>query len=175
MTERANTLGSSGQSDGGTSARVFGSFISWMQERTARVFLIATANDVSRLPPELLRKGRWDEIWWTDLPDAAEREAIWRIKIAQCGRDPGLYDTAALAAASGGFTGAEIEGTLADSLYSAFAERREPETRDMHRALRDTVPLSTLSDEVDALRKWARGRARPATTPVPERQGRKMN
>ena len=165
---------SSGATDGGTSARVFGSLISWMQERSSPVFIIATANDVTQLPPELLRKGRWDEIFWTDLPTRAEREAIWRIKIAQVGRDAGQYDVAALVGASDGYTGAEIEGVVADGLYRAFAEDREPTTDDMQHALRDTVPLSKLSDQVDALRKWAKGRARPATPPEPPPKGRKI-
>ena len=165
---------SSGAADGGTSARVFGSFISWMQERTAQVFLIATANDVTQLPPELLRKGRWSEVFWTDLPNQAERTAIWRIKVAQCGRDPKQYDVKALAGASDGYTGAEIEGIVADGLYRAFAENREPTTDDMQQALRETVPLSKLSDQVDALRRWAVGRARPATSPEVEPKTRRL-
>lgn len=165
---------SSGSTDGGTSARVFGSLISWMQERTSPVFIIATANDVSQLPPELLRKGRWDEVWWTDLPNRGEREAIWRIKIAQRDRDPCQFDCEALAGMSEGYTGAEIEGVVADSLFRAFAEDREPTTDDMHQALRDTVPLSRLSDQVDALRKWAHGRARPATSPEPGSKQRRI-
>jgi ATP-dependent 26S proteasome regulatory subunit len=165
---------SSGSTDGGTSARVFGSLISWMQERTAPVFIIATANDVTQLPPELLRKGRWDEIFWTDLPNSEEREAIWKIKIAQQGRDPENFDVGALAGASEGYTGAEIEGVVADSLYRAFPENREPTTKDMRHALRDTVPLSKLSDQVDALRKWAKGRARPATSPGPQSKNRRI-
>ena len=166
---------SSGATDGGTSARVFGSLISWMQERTASVFLIATANDVTQLPPELLRKGRWDEVFWTDLPSRAEREAIWRIKVAACGREPEGFDLAVLAEASEGYTGAEIEGVVADALYRAFAEQgREPTTADLRQALRDTVPLSKLSEQVDALRKWAKGRARPATSPERESKQRRI-
>ncbi len=165
---------SSGSTDGGTSARIFGSLISWMQERTSPVFIIATANDVSQLPPELLRKGRWDEIFWTDLPNREERDAIWRIKISQRGRDPEQYDVAALAGASEGYTGAEIEGVVNDSLYRAFAEEREPATEDMQQALRDTVPLSTLSDQVESLRKWGKGRARPATSPEPKSKQRRI-
>jgi len=165
---------SSGSTDGGTSARVFGSLISWMQERTSPVFIIATANDVSQLPPELLRKGRWDEVWWTDLPNRTEREQIWRIKIAQRDRDPGGYDCGSLAGMSEGYTGAEIEGVVADSLYRAFDDDREPTTDDMHQALQDTVPLSRLSDQVDALRKWAQGRARLATSPEAESHQRRI-
>ncbi len=165
---------SSGATDGGTSARVFGSLISWMQERSSPVFIIATANDVTQLPPELLRKGRWDEIFWTDLPNREERQAIWRIKISQVGRDAAQYDVEALVGRSDGYTGAEIEGVVADGLYRAFGENREPTTDDIQQALRDTVPLSKLSDQVDSLRKWAKGRARPATSPEPPPKGRKI-
>ncbi len=165
---------SSGSTDGGTSARVFGSLISWMQERTSPVFIIATANDVSQLPPELLRKGRWDEVFWTDLPNQVERETIWHIKIAQAGRDSKQYDVATLAGASDGHTGAEIEGIVAESLFRAFGGDREPTTADMQQALRDTVPLSRLSDQVDNLRKWAKGRARPATTSQAEAKQRRI-
>jgi SpoVK/Ycf46/Vps4 family AAA+-type ATPase len=156
---------SSASSDGGTAARVFGGFVSWLQEKTAPVFVVATANDVSALPPELLRKGRWDEIFWTDLPTAVERRAIWSLKLAATGRDPSGFDLDALVRDSEGLTGAEIEAAVGDALYRAFAEDREPRTADVSAALRDTVPLSKLSDAVDVLRKWARGRARPATTP----------
>ncbi len=165
---------SSGTTDGGTTARVFGSFISWMQERTAPVFIIATANDVSRLPPELLRKGRWDEVWWTDLPNQTERQAIWTIKIAGQGRDPQRYDVQTLAAVSEGYTGAEIEGVVHDSLFRAFAADREPNTGDMRQALEDTVPLSKLSEQVETLRKWSQGRARPATSQEVVRTGRRI-
>jgi SpoVK/Ycf46/Vps4 family AAA+-type ATPase len=161
---------SSRATDGGTSARLFGSLISWMQERSSAVFIIATANDVTQLPPELLRKGRWDEIFWTDLPNAAERDAIWKIKITQCGRDPENYDIKKLTTLSDGYTGAEIEGVVADTLYQAFAEHREPTTDDMQQALHYTVPLSKLSDQIDTLRKWAKGRARPATSPEPDKK-----
>lgn len=165
---------SSGSTDGGTSARVFGSLISWMQERTAPVFIIATANDVSHLPPELLRKGRWDEIFWTDLPGKAEREAIWRIKIAATGRDPKSFSLKDLATRTEGYTGAEIEGTVTDGLYRAFAKQRELKMDDLRQALGDTVPLSRLSDQIESLRKWARGRARPATTPDAKPKTRKL-
>ena len=118
--------------------------------------------------------GRWDEIFWTDLPNLLERAAIWKIKIAQCGRDAKLYDVAMLATASEGYTGAEIEGVVADSLYRAFADNREPTADDLQQALRDTVPLSKLSEQVEVLRKWAKGRARPATSPTKESTGRKI-
>jgi SpoVK/Ycf46/Vps4 family AAA+-type ATPase len=166
---------SSGSTDGGTSSRVFGSFISWMQEKTSPVFVVATANDVTQLPPELLRKGRWDDLMFVDLPNQVEREAIWNIQIEKHGRDCSRYDTLALAKASDGFTGAEIEQAYIDSLYSAFSEAREPGMLDIAKALNDTVPLSKLMNEqIGTLRKWAVGRCRMATSQVTEQQGRKI-
>jgi len=166
---------SSGQTDGGTSARVFGSFISWMQEKKAPVFVVATANDVTQLPPELLRKGRWDDLVFVDLPNQDEREAIWRIQIQRHGREWSHYDTVALAKASEGFTGAEIEQAVIDSLYAAFARDREPGMLDISKALGETVPLSKLmSEQIAGLRKWAVGRCRMATSPVKETKARKI-
>ena len=156
---------SSGSSDGGTGSRVFGSFISWLQEKTAPVFVVATANDVSQLPPELLRKGRWDELFFTDLPSAEEREAIWGIQIQRHGRKPQDFNVQGLALASDGHTGAEIEQAVIDALYRAFAEQREPKTGDMLAAVSDTVPLSKLmGEQIAGLRKWAQGRCRIAAT-----------
>jgi ATP-dependent 26S proteasome regulatory subunit len=99
----------SGSTDGGTSARVFGSFLSWLQDRQSPVFIVATANDVTQLPPELLRKGRFDELFFVDLPNHQEREVIWRIQIAKFGRQPGDFDIIQLAKATEGFTGSELE------------------------------------------------------------------
>ena len=166
---------SSGSTDGGTSSRVFGSFISWMQEKTAPVFVVATANDVTQLPPELLRKGRWDDLMFVDLPNEQEREAIWKIQIQRHGRDRSHYDTLALAKASAGFTGAEIEQAVIDSLYGAFAANREPGMPDIQRAITETVPLSKLmAEQIGGLKKWAVGRCRMATSPVQEEKGRKI-
>ena len=157
---------SSGMTDGGTSSRVFGSFISWMQDKTAPVFTVATANNVSALPPELLRKGRFDELFFVDLPNADERAAIWDIQIRKYGRDPSKFDIAGLAKATDGFTGAEIEQAFVDALYAAFVEGREPTDLTVTMVLNETVPLSRLMGEsIAALRTWARGRARPATMP----------
>ncbi len=154
---------SSGSSDGGTGARVFGSFLSWLQEKTSPVFVIATANDVTQLPPELLRKGRWDELFFTDLPSIEERQQIWAIQITKAGRKPSDFNLDGLATSSEGFTGAEIEQCVTDSLYRAFADNREPKTADMGTAAAETVPLSKLmGEQIDGLRKWARGRCRPA-------------
>jgi AAA+ superfamily predicted ATPase len=154
---------SSGSSDGGTGARVFGGFLSWLQEKTSPVFVIATANDVTQLPPELLRKGRWDELFFTDLPSIEERQQIWAIQISKAGRKPEGFNLEGLATASEGFTGAEIEQCVSDALYRAFADNREPKTADMTTAICETVPLSKLmSEQVAALRTWAKGRCRMA-------------
>ena len=166
---------SSGSTDGGTSARVFGSFISWMQEKTAPVFVVATANDVTQLPPELLRKGRWDDLFFVDLPNEQERRVIWEIQIRKYGRDPGQFDLHALVEMSMGYTGAEIEQSVIDALYSAFAEGQEPTTGLVCQVTADSVPLSKLmSEQIAGLRKWAVGRCRMATSPVKEAKGRKI-
>ncbi len=166
---------SSGLTDGGTSSRVFGSFISWMQEKVAPVFVVATANDVTQLPPELLRKGRWDDLFFVDLPNEQEREAIWRIQIGRHGRDRGHFDTLALAKASDGYTGAEIEQAVIDALYAAFAAGREPGMPDILKALTDTVPLSKLmAEQIAGIKKWSTGRCRMATSPVARETGRRI-
>ena len=166
---------SSGSTDGGTSARVFGSLLSWMQEKRSPVFVVATANDVTQLPPELLRRGRFDDLFFVDLPDQQEREAIWGIQIARYGRKAAAYDLSGLARASEGFTGAEIEQTVIDALYRAFAEGREPGMLDITLAIGAVVPLSKLmGEQIAGLRKWAQGRCRMATTQAEERKGRKI-
>ena len=116
---------SSGTTDGGTSARVFGSFLSWMQEKTSPVFVIATANDIGQLPPELLRKGRFDELFFVDLPDDDERDAIWRIHIRRCGRVADAFDIHAFVQLSEGFTGSEIEQAITDALFDCFDQGKE--------------------------------------------------
>lgn len=157
---------SGGSSDGGTSSRVFGSFLSWMQEKTAPVFVVATANDVSALPPEFLRKGRFDEMFFVDLPDAKERAAIWDIVIAKYGRSPADYDPVVLARACEQFTGAEIEAVFIDAMHEAYADDREPASNDILAAITRTVPLAQLMDgQIAALRHWAKGRARQAASP----------
>ena len=159
---------SSGATDGGTSSRVFGTFLSWMQDRTSPVFIVATANDVSQLPPELLRKGRFDELFFVDIPTAAERGPIWQIQIARYNRDPNQFDVTKLASASDGLTGSEIEQAFIDALYGAFSSDLEPTGEHVEAALKDIVPLSRLmAEQIGELRKWAQGRTRPATTPEP--------
>ena len=153
----------SGATDGGTSARVFGSFISWLQDKTSPVFVVATANDISQLPPELLRKGRFDELFFVDLPEASEREAIWRIHLAARGRDPEAFDIDGFVKASDGFTGSEIEQAVIDALFDSFDAGAELSGGALDLAVRRAVPLSsTMAEDVRALRKWATGRARCA-------------
>ena len=166
---------SSGVTDGGTSSRVFGTFISWMQEKISPVFIVATANDVSQLPPEMLRKGRFDEIMFVDLPNADERSAIWNIQIKKHGRDPVRFDMPKLVETSEGFTGAEIEQTFIDAMYLSFAEGKEPTDSTVLEAIQSTVPLAKLMPEqINGLRKWAKGRARPATAEQHEKVERKL-
>jgi ATP-dependent 26S proteasome regulatory subunit len=156
---------SSGFSDGGTTARVFGSFVTWLQEKTSPVFVIATANQVTLLPPELLRKGRFDEIFFVDLPTHEEREAIFRIHLEKRNRDPEGFDLTELAAYSEGFSGAEIEQAVVSALYDAFDDGGRPlATADLRASLQETVALSqTMSEAIAELREWAGRRARPAS------------
>jgi ATP-dependent 26S proteasome regulatory subunit len=156
---------SSGATDGGTSARVFGSFISWMQEKKSPVFVVATANDVSQLPPEMLRKGRFDELWFVDLPNQKEREAIWCIQIVKYRRNPRDFDTIQLARATDGLTGSEIENVFTDALFKAFEAGKEPTDLTVATVLTEFVPLSKLmAEQMTGLRNWVKGRARSATS-----------
>jgi AAA+ superfamily predicted ATPase len=156
-------VGSSNVSDAGTAARVFGSFITWLQEKQKPVFVIATANTVDQLPPELVRKGRFDEIFFVDLPDASERAEIWRIHLAKRNRDPDGFDLNTLAMASDGLSGAEIEQAVIAGLYEAFDKNRPLTMGDLLEVLQETVPLSQMmAEEIDALRAWAKQRARRA-------------
>lgn len=157
-----------GVSDSGTTARVFSTFLTWMQEKTAPVFLMATANDVTALPPEMLRKGRFDEIFFVDLPDAAEREQIFGIHIAKRKRDPAKFNTKALAKASDGFSGAEIEQAIVSALYAAFDAKRELMQKDLIAEVKAAVPLSVMMrEDIQQLREWAVLRARPASRKDP--------
>lgn len=161
----------SADSDGGTSSRIFGSFLTWMQEKSSPVFVMATANRVERLPGEFLRKGRFDEIFFVDLPNAEERRDIFEIHIAQRDRDIARFDLEQLANVSDGFSGAEIEQALIAAMYDAFAQEREFTQLDIIAAVKATLPLSkTMHEQVTALRDWARQRARPAAASVAEYQ-----
>lgn len=156
----------SGATDGGTTARVFGTFLTWLSEKTAPVFVVATANDISELPPELLRKGRLDEIFFVDLPSDEERGDIFRIHLAKRGRDVSAFDLEALIAASKDFSGAEIEQAVISALFEAFYKQVELATEHLVNELRQTVPLSkTMSEQLVRLRGWADGRARNASVP----------
>lgn len=157
-------LSSSGRSDAGTSARVFGSFLVWLQEKTAPVFVIATSNDISQLPPELLRKGRFDEIFFIDLPNFEERQEIFAIHLLKRHRSPEQFDLPRLARETDGFSGAEIEQAVIAGLYDAFDVGRDLEEGDLLRAAAASIPLSqTMSEQVTALRNWARTHARQAS------------
>ena len=156
---------SSGMSDGGTTARVFGNLLTWMQERTAPVYVVATSNDITAMPPELLRAGRFDDIFFVDLPNADERAEIWNIHIGKVGRKTGSFDLDALIEASASYTGAEIEQAVADSLFFGFDEGREITTDDLVDAVKARVPLTeTMREKITGLREWAAHRAKPASS-----------
>jgi ATP-dependent 26S proteasome regulatory subunit len=150
---------SSSASDAGVTSRVFGTMVTWMQEKTAPVFVVATANDIAQLPPELLRKGRFDDIFFVDLPTARERREICAIHVRRRGRDPSQYDLEQLAHAADGFSGAEIEQAVVSGMYAAFAEKREVTTEDLLKEIQATRPLSVvMAEKISSLRAWADGR-----------------
>ena len=180
--EKAFAGSSAGRSgDSGTSSRVLGSFLTWTQEHESPVFLIATANDVTSLPPEMLRKGRWDVMLFVDLPNQDERREIFRIHLAARKRDPAQFGIPVLAAEADGFSGAEIEQAVVDAMFTAFSDGgRDITGQDITTAIRGTVPLSKTSrEQIQALRDWAKTRCtsangvKPAETSAPAR-GRKV-
>jgi len=151
--------------DTGVSARVLGTFLTWLQEKRKPVFVFATANQIRNLPPELLRKGRFDELFFVDLPTPEERAEIFRVHLARRRRDPEAFDLAALAERTDGFTGAEIEQVVCEALYSAFAADRRPLGQDdLTHAAAEIVPISvTMKEAIGAMRHWAASRARGAS------------
>jgi SpoVK/Ycf46/Vps4 family AAA+-type ATPase len=150
-------------SDSGTSKRVLGSLLTWMNDRTTRVLIVATANDIQALPPELIRKGRFDEVFFVDLPSTGQRREIFDIHLRKRGQDPAGFDCAALAAASHGFSGAEIEQTVVAALYAAHAMQQAVTARHLSAEIERTRPLSVLmAERVAALRAWAANRTVPA-------------
>jgi AAA+ superfamily predicted ATPase len=151
--------------DSGTSTRVFGTILTWMQEKTVPCFVVATANDISSLPPELLRKGRFDEVFFLDLPTLEERKEIFSVHVRKRKRIAQDYDCERLARESEGYVGAEIEQAIIDAMYLAFNEHREFATEDVSIALRRQVPLSVSQREtIGSLREWLReGRAQSAS------------
>jgi SpoVK/Ycf46/Vps4 family AAA+-type ATPase len=157
-------MSSSGATDSGVSARVFGYFLTWLQEKKKPVFVFATANNISSLPPELLRKGRFDELFWTDLPQPKEREEIFAIHLQKRNRNPKDFDIAALSKASEGYGGSEIEEAIISGLYNAFSQNREITSLDILMALDESQPLSvTMKEQIEKIRDWAKNRARSAS------------
>jgi SpoVK/Ycf46/Vps4 family AAA+-type ATPase len=151
--------GAGSDHDSGTSQRIFGTFLTWLADKKESVFVIATANDVTRLPPELLRKGRFDEMFFVDLPDAAGREQIFSVHLRRKARPPEQYDIGALAKATEGFSGAEIEQVVISALYTAFNEGVELTTEALLGEARGTRPLSvTMAEKIADLRAWAADR-----------------
>lgn len=161
--------GTSGAGDSGTSSRVFGSFLQWLQDHEKPVFVVATANNVRALPAELLRKGRFDEIFFCDLPTEDERKEILDIHLRKRGRKPddGRFDLDSLAQSSSQFTGAELEQAVVSALYEAFADDREVAGTDILNAIKDTVPIARqMEEQIEAMRDWAKYRARPTNLPT---------
>ncbi|MFT5587372.1 MAG: hypothetical protein ACI9VR_004981 [Cognaticolwellia sp.] len=149
---------------GGTGGAAFGSFLTWLQEKTAPVFVVATANEVRGLPPELLRKGRFDEIFFVDLPSVHERLSILEIHLRRRKRNPEDFDLYQAAEETEKYSGAELEQVIIEAMFNAFAEGRELNNRDLTRVIRDTVPLAvTMDDRLKELREWAGPRTRPAS------------
>jgi hypothetical protein len=152
-----------GQGGDARVARLLGSFSTWLQERRGAVFVVATANDVTRLPPELLRRGRFDELFFVDLPDVEARRSILELHLRRRGRDPAVYDLTAIAEMCANYSGAELEQVVVGALHRAFALQRDLDTGDLRRLAQDLVPLfRTYEEQVKALREWSRGRARTA-------------
>jgi SpoVK/Ycf46/Vps4 family AAA+-type ATPase len=145
--------------DGGVSQRVLGTLLTWMAERSAPVFMVATANAIDRLPPELLRKGRFDELFFVDLPDDTTREEIFRIHLARRELRPDDLGVTLLAEASSGFSGAEIEQVVVSAVYAAQAQQRQVDQPMLLECIRATSPLSiVMAERLEALRLWAQGR-----------------
>lgn len=163
--EKALAGATQGAADGGVSADALGAVLSWMQDRAGSVFVVATANDVSKLPPELLRKGRFDEVFFVDTPTQSERADIIRAALREHGRAGADIDAAAVATVTPDYTGAELSALVPDAMFSAFADGgRELTTADIVKAAAATVPLArTAADRIKALRDWANGRARLAS------------
>ena len=164
--EKAMQGATSGSADGGVSADALGTILSWMQDHPAGAFVIATANDVSSLPPELLRKGRFDEVFFVDLPNTAERKGVLKAALRANGRDKVKIDFSAVAEETDSFTGSEVAELVSTALYAGFADgAREITTDDLINAAAKVVPLAkTKADKVAELRKWGQANARPATS-----------
>lgn len=155
---------SSGQSDAGTTARVFGTFLTWLQEKTSPVFVVATSNNISQLPPELLRKGRFDEIFYIDLPNKNERQEIFDIHLHKRKREPGQFNLEKLSELTRGYSGSEIEEIIISALYDAFDCGEDINNDRLLHSTKEMIPLSqTMEDEIKKIREWAKTRARKAS------------
>lgn len=163
--------GNGGERDGGTATRVFGTFLTWMSEKTKPVFVIATANNINALPSEMLRKGRFDEIFFVDLPTKAERKVIFKLHLEKrlkgsISKNFAITDDLLnrLSETTEGFVGAEIEQVVISALFEAFSENRSLQEEDLYKVIKNTVPLSTTqSEQILAIREWANERAVAAT------------
>ena len=153
-----------GAGDSGATTRVFGQFLTWMQEKKATVFVVATANDIQSLPAPFIRKGRFDEFFFVDLPNEVERKAILELHLKKRNRKPTDFNMSELVKESNGFVGAELEEVINTALYNAFFEKRELKQEDLLKAIKDTTPVSvTMKEEIEGLRKWSQDRARNAS------------
>ncbi len=157
------SAGASGDADAGLSQRLLATLLTWMQDRESGVFLAATSNNITALPPEMLRKGRFDEIFFVDLPDVTVRASLFTLYLKRRERDPAAFDLPALAAKTEGFSGAEIEQLISAALYTAFGQKQQLTTEILLAEIRNTQPLSvTRAEQLQAIREWARSRAVPA-------------
>lgn len=162
----------SASADAGVSSRLLASFLSWMQDRKAPVFVAATCNNVNVLPPELIRKGRFDELFFVDLPNQAERKQIFAIQLSRRKRNPAEFQLDRVATAARGYSGAEIESVVQTALYAAYSQKQQLNEQHLLDAIRATVPLSTTrAEEIEALREWAAKRAVPASIPDVRAEG----
>jgi len=160
--EKVFAQGGSGDSDGGLTHRLFGSFLTWLQEKNAEVFVVGAANDLMSVPPELLRKGRFDEIFFVDLPTSDERIGIFRIHLGLRKQDPGKFDLRKIAAATDGFSGAEIEQVVISALYRALQKKQPLTTDALIESARNTIPLSvSRREDIEQIRELARSRFTP--------------
>jgi hypothetical protein len=152
-----------GDEDDGLARRILGTVLTWMAERRQPVFVVATANDITRLPPELVRKGRFDEIFFVDLPSSKTRQDIFAIHLRKRCLEPAQFDTRALSAAANGFSGSEIEQAIVSAMYTAHAQGRTITQADLLAEIKQTRPLSVvMAEKVDEIRKWAEGRTVPS-------------
>ena len=161
--EKAFASSTAASADGGLSQRMFGTLLSWMQDHRHPIFIIATANDISALPPELMRKGRFDEVFFVDLPNSAAREQILAIHLRRRKRDPEDFDLHKLAEACDGFGGSELEQAIVSALFAAFLAKVDLADEHILAEIGKTRPLSVLQGErVEELRQWAKNRCVPA-------------